>query len=213
MGRLVLEAGRYNQFEEFPIISFTTTSMTYMFGMMDNTMQQAVFRKMTSGIGDLIPDSAYNAYFKNGFQHPKIYNAPAILSFVDSLEQNLGHIHLSIPDSTLVLDEYKNAFRMIRLGALAKQYNLYHPEQADSVSKKQLTEMTMLCQAILREHQRLWMIRNKKSGLEQSMDNIRKLQTQVNQQLELLDKNFLNRWLNRTGEKLMAGAAVLYLRS
>jgi hypothetical protein len=73
--------------------------------------------------------------------------------------------------------------------------------------------MKLLCQTILPEHQRLWMIRNKKSGLEQSMDNIRKLQANIDQQLELQNKNFISRWLNRTGEKLMAGAAVLYLRS
>jgi hypothetical protein len=120
---------------------------------------------------------------------------------------------LDVPDSTLILDEYKNGFRMIRLGALAKEYNLYHLQQSDSVNKNKLTEMNMLCQTIVSEHQRLWMIRNKKSGLEQSMDNIRKIQGQVKQQLELLDKNFISRWLNRTGEKLMAAAAVLYLRS
>jgi hypothetical protein len=102
---------------------------------------------------------------------------------------------------------------MIRLGAMAKQYNLYHNEQPDSVNKKQLAEMNLLCQTILEEHQRLWMIRNKKSRLEQSMDGIRKLQGEINQRLEMLDKNFISRWLNRTGEKLMAGAAVLYLRS
>jgi hypothetical protein len=101
---------------------------------------------------------------------------------------------------------------MVRLGALAKQYNLYHLQQSDSLNREQLEEMKMLCQKILDEHQRLWMIRNKKSGLEHSMDNIHKLQTQVDKQLDLLNKNFVSRWLNRTGEKLTAAAAVLYLR-
>jgi hypothetical protein len=213
MGNLVLEAGRYNQFEEYPMISFTTTSMAYMFGMMDNTMQQAVFNKMSSGISGLIPDEGYRTFFTNGFNHPKVYNAPAILSFTDTLEQILDRIHLELPDSTLIPDEYKNGLRMVRLGALTKQYNLYHLQQSDSANKMQLSEMKSLCQMILSEHQRLWMIRNKKSGLEQSMDNIRKLQEQINQQLALQDKNFIARWIYRTGEKLMAAAAVLYLRS
>jgi hypothetical protein len=212
MGDLVLQAGRYYQYEEYPMISMTTTAMVYMYGMADKTIQQAISKKMSGAIGDLIPDEGFRSSLKNGFDHPKEYNAPAIISLSDTLQNLLDRVHLNLPDSALILDEYKNGLRMVRLGALAKQYNLYHLQQTDSVNRGQLEEMKLLCQKILGEHQRLWMIRNKKSGLEQSMDNIHKLQTQVDKQLDLLNKNFIARWLNRTGEKLTAAAAVLYLR-
>ena len=102
---------------------------------------------------------------------------------------------------------------MVKLGAMLKQYNNYHLQQSDSENKKLLTEMKTLCPVILSEHERLWMLRNKKSGLDKSMEPIKNLQGQVNQQLELLDKNGFTRWLNRTGEKLKTALAVLYLRS
>ena len=101
---------------------------------------------------------------------------------------------------------------MIQLGALAKRYTLNHLQQTDFVNRKLPEEMKTLSQTILAEHQRLWIIRNKKSGLEHSMDNIRNLQSQIEAQLELLDKKAITRWLNRAGEKLKAAVAVLYLR-
>ncbi len=73
--------------------------------------------------------------------------------------------------------------------------------------------MKALCPVILSEHERLWMTRNKKSGLDKSMESIKNLQGQIDQQLELLDKSGITRWFNRTGEKLNTALAVLYLGS
>jgi hexosaminidase len=149
---------------------------------------------------------------KEGFDHPGIYNPKAIISFMDTLQKELGKTHLNIPDSTLILDEYKNAIRMVKLGALLKQYNNYNLQQSDSANKELLIEMKDLCQNVLSAHPGLWMERNKKGGLDKSMESIRNLQGQIDQQLELLDKNFFTRWLNRTGDKLKTAIAVLYLR-
>jgi hexosaminidase len=213
MGNLVLEAGRYNLFEEYPMISMSTTGMSYMFGMMDITMQHAIYNKLQKGILDFISDEEYKKFYLRGFNNPKVYNAPAILHLADALEQELSRIHLDLPDSTLILDEYKNGLQMVRLGALLKQYNNYHLQQTDSLNRVELTAMKKLCPAIRQEHKRLWMIRNKKSGLDKSMESIKNLQGQIDRQLALLDKNSLTRWLNRTVEKLTGAAAVLYFRS
>ncbi|MBZ5855512.1 family 20 glycosylhydrolase [Flavihumibacter profundi] len=213
MGNLVLEAGRYNQFEEYPMLAMTTTGMSYLFGFMDKTMMDAISRKMQKGIFEFITDVDYKQFYLKGFKNPKVYNASAILNFVDTLEQQLLVTHLQTPESNLVLDEYKNGLRMVKLGARLKQYNNYHLQQADSINKIILTEMKLLCPAILQEHERLWMNRNKKSGLDQSMESIKKLQVQIDKELELLNKNGITRWLHRTGEKLISAAAVLYFRS
>jgi hexosaminidase len=113
----------------------------------------------------------------------------------------------------LIVDEYSNAIRMIKLGALLKQFNNYHLQQADSINRTLLTEMNELCTTILSEHDRLWLVRNKNGGLTQSMESIKSLQTQIDNQLALLDKNGITRWLNRTKDKLIIAAAVLYLGS
>jgi hexosaminidase len=213
MGDLVLEMGRYNQFEEYPMLAMTTTGMSLMFGIMDKPMLDAVNKKIQTGIFKLVSlgDDFRNGYFK-GFDHPKVYNANAILKLMDNIEQKLSETHLNRPDSTLILEEYKNALRMIRLGAKLKQFNNYHLQQADSVNYTLLSDMKNLCPIIISEHERLWMSRNKRSRLDGSMESIKKLQVQIDEQLELLGKNAVSRWLNRSLEKIKTAVAVLYLR-
>jgi hexosaminidase len=213
MGNIVLDLGRYVQFEEYPMPSGTMTGWAYRFGMMNKTMTDAIFKKVQTGIfGLLAPGEEGMKILKDGFDHPKIYNPNAIILFVDTLEKELIKTHLDIPDSTLVMDEYKNAIHMVKLGAMVKQYDNYYLQQSDSANKVLLMEMKSLCQFIIREHERLWMMRNKKSGLEKSMESIRNLQIQIDQQLELLEKNEFTRWLNRIGDELKTAVAVLYLR-
>ncbi len=214
MGNIVLELGRYNQYEEYPMVAGTMTGWAYRFGMMDKTMTDALFKKFQKGISELLPaEEDGSKILMDGFKHPKIYNAGAIINLMDTLQKELFQTRLNIPDSTLIVDEYSNAIRMIKLGALLKQFNNYHLQQADSVNRTLLTEMKDLCTTILSEHKRLWLARNKKGGLSQSMESIKSLQVQVDKQLALLDKNGIKRWLNRTGEKLITAAAVLYLGS
>ncbi len=72
--------------------------------------------------------------------------------------------------------------------------------------------MKAICPVIIEEHQRLWMIRNKSSGLTQSLESFKSLQVQIDDALALLDKNGVSRWANRTTEKMKSAATVLYLK-
>jgi len=213
MGDLVLEMGRYNQFEEYPMMAMTTTSMSFMFGIMDKTMLDAINKKMQSGIFELVPqDEEFRTALSSRFSQPQIYNSKAILNFTDNVEQQLLQIHLNRPDSTLILDEYKNALRMIRLGAKLKQFNNYHLQQTYSENKTLLFDMKMLCSTILTDHKQLWMSRNKPGGFDTSIERFKNLEMQIEDNLELLDQNSVLRWVNRSLEKIKSVAAVLYLK-
>jgi len=213
MGNLVLEMGRYNQFEEYPMMAMTTTSMSFMLGIMDKTMLDAINRKMQRGIIELLPqDDEFKTTLSSMFNNPRIYNAKAILNFADDLEQQLLQVHLNMPDSTLIVDEYKNALRMVRLGAKLKQFNNYHLQQTDAENKTLLSDMKLLCQTIVAEHKMLWMSRNKSGGFDTSIGLLKKLETQVDENLALLDKNPASRWVSRSLEKIKSAAGVLYLR-
>jgi len=214
MGSIVLELGRYAQFEEYPMVGGTMTGWAFRFGLMNKPMTDAIYTKFQTGIFEFLPpDEASRKILKWGFDHPKIYNPKAIISFMDTLERELLTAHLDIPDSALIVDEYRNAIQMVKLGAMLKQYNNYHLQQSDTGNKELLTEMKTICQGILSEHKRLWMMRNKTSGLDKSMESIKNLQVQIEQQLVILDKNGFTRCLNRTGDKLKTALTVLYLRS
>ena len=212
MGALVLEAGNYYKYEEFYMVASTTTSMSYMFGMMDNSMLDAIDKKMEKGILELLPaDSASKVTLAAGFNQPKIYNTKAIISLMDGIQKQLDKTNLNRTDGFLIIGEYKNAFRMVKLGALLKQYNNYQLQQTDADNKTQLTEMKTLCNEILKDHDHLWLSRNKSSGLEQIKESFIKLQGQINDNLDLLDRNIIIRWLSRSLERAKSAAAVLYL--
>ncbi len=213
MGKVVMDLGRYNQFEEFPMISGTTTSMGYRFGIIDKTIVNAVNKKIGKGISELLPyDDDLKARLANNFAHPTVYNTKAILDFVDNLEGQLKRVHLNLPDSAVVIAEYQNSIRMIRLGAKLKEYNNYHLERKNEENKILLTEMKTLCKTIMQEHEKLWMMRNKRSGLDESLQSFSKLEKQIDEQLILLKSSVITQWMKRIFEKITSVAAVLYLK-
>ncbi len=213
MGDLVIELGRYNQFEEYPMVAMTTTGMSYLFGIMDKTMMDAINTKMQSSAFDLLSaDNDYKEKLRKQFANPKIYNAIAILKYVDSLETILLKTRLNITDSSLIIAEYKNAIKMVKLGAKLKQYNNYHFQQSNHENKALMMEMKILCETIIPEHERLWMIRNKSGRLDLSLQLLKKLNSQIDDELNNLNINAVSRWFIRSGEKIKSAVAVLYLR-
>lgn len=213
MGEIVLELGRYNQFEEYPMVSMTTTSMAYRFGIMDKNMLDAIKTTMQTGIFELLPlDKEMKDKMMKRFANAQIYNAEAIENFVAQLEKKLVQTHLNRPDSTLILDEYRNAIRMIRLGAKLKYYNNYQRQQTLEENKALLNEMKLLCEQVTAEHKRLWLIRNKPGRLDLSSTPLKTLQTQIDVQLRTLKKNGVSRWISSSLDKVKSAAAMLYLK-
>lgn len=213
VGDLVLDLGRYNQFEEYPMVAMTTTSMAYRFGIMDKAILEAINGKLQFGLLELLPrEPEVKKELSFRFSNPRIYNSTAIVSYVDSLEKLLGQTKLNILDGELIQREYLNSARMIRLGAKLKHYNYYHSQQTDIENRQLLSEMKTLCQLITKEHDQLWLSRNKQSGLEFSKQNFKNLQLQIDENLTMMDKNGLARWVNKILNELKSAAAVLYLK-
>ncbi len=213
MGELALELGRYNQFEEYPMVAMTTTGMSYMFGIIDKTMSDAVFSKMQSSVFELLTtDIEYKEKLKEQFDSPKIYHAGAIIKYVDSLESILPKTHLRRADSSLIIAEYKNSIKMIKLGAKLKHFNNYHLQQTAEENRALLTEMKDLCNIIIPEHERLWNMRNKTGRLDLSLQSLNKVNNQIDDELQNLDKNAIMRWIIRSKAKIISAGAVLYLK-
>jgi len=212
-GNLVMDLGRYNQFEEHPMIAMTSTNMALRFGMMDPVMINAIAERLRKGIPEIAgfdPETLQN--FQSVLQNTKPYDAQSILNYVSSLGKHLSLVRLDRKDGALIVDEYKNAIRMIVLSTLLKQYILFHLEQTDDQNRTTLNEMKTLCANVISEHQRLWMQRNKRSGYKGSIETFEKLSADIDAQLELLNSNVLKRWAKRTTEKMIAAATALYLK-
>ncbi len=213
MGDAVLELGRYSQFEEHPMIAGSMTGWAYQFGIMDKTMTDAIFKKIEAGVLDFLTlDEAPKKALTEKFNNAKIYNFKAIIQLAEVYEKELNQTQLQHSEGKLIIDEYKNGIRMVKLGAMLKQFNNYHLQQSDDENRKLLTDMKSLCASIIPEHKRLWMSRNKQGRFEESVASFERLQTQIDTNLAMLDKNGISRWLSRTQEKIMSAATVLYLK-
>lgn len=212
-GDIVLNLGRYNDFEEYPMLAGTTTGWALRFGFMDKMMSDAIFHKFQSAIFDLLPmEGNVKELLHERFDNPHVYNPGAIIQFVDYFNKELAQNQIKRKDSALIIDEYRNAIKMIKLCASLKQYNNYHLQQTAQQNKAILTEMKSLCATIIPEHKRLWLLRNKNGGLDGSLESIVQIQTQVNDKLDMLDKNFIIRWGSRTSEKVITAAATWFLK-
>ena len=212
MGDLVLDMGRYNQFEEYMMVNMTTTNMTYMFGIMDKVMIDAVFKKIQEGLFDLVGyDEEITNHLKDVFDNPGPYDYRSVIDYTNTLGKMLAQTDMKSPDASLIIDEYLNAVRMIHLGARTKEYIIYKRERSVSENIETLVKMKELCSIVIDEHQRLWLARNKSGGLERSLASFRDLDSQIAQQLELMNSSRASRFLRETGAKIAAAAAAVYI--
>lgn len=212
MGNLMLNLGRYCQFEEYPMMAMTTSNFAMQLGMMDPVMFNAIQARMLRGIFELgVLDTTSMANLQVMFENPKPYQAEAALQYVTALDDQLDSLRIGGTNAELIKDEYKNNIRMVKLAIKLKQYILYHLEQGDTENRESLTTMKSLCNTIILEHERLWMQRNKPGGFKESIEGFLKLQKDIDRQLEIIDGNNLSRWTNRTFEKVVSAATALYL--
>ncbi|MFO7923394.1 MAG: family 20 glycosylhydrolase [Bacteroidales bacterium] len=212
MGDLVLDMGRYNQFEEFMMVNMTTTNMAYMFGIRDKVMIDAIFKKLQEDLFDL---AGYNDELtkplKEMFDNPGPYDYRSVIDYTATLGNMLAETNMKRPDASLIIDEYLNAVRMIHLGARTKEYIIYKRERSAAENIETLEQMQKLCETVIEEHQRLWLARNKEGGLERSLSSFRDLDSQIESQMDLMTGNGVSRFLRMTGEKIAAAAAAVYI--
>ncbi len=212
MGDLVLDIGRYNQFEEFMMLNMTTTNMAYMFGIMDKVMIDAIFKKIQEGLFDLAGyDDEITKPLKEMFDNPAPYDYRSIIDYSSTLGDMLAETNMNRPDASFIIDEYLNAVRMIHLGARTKEYIIYRRERSAPENIETLEQMQGLCAIVIEEHQRLWLARNKSGGLERSLTSFRDLDSQITRQLELMNSSRASRFLRETGAKIAAAAAAVYI--
>lgn len=212
MGNLVMDMGRYNQFEEYPMVSMTTTNLAMRFGLINKVMSAAIRKRLQRGLTEMSGmDTTMRKQISEMFQHPKVYNSATILSYLDSLNTRLSQVKLSGPDAPTIVDEYRNSLRMARAATLMKHYINYNQQQSDEENKVILEEIRDLCAKIVSEHEQLWMQRNKLSGYDGSIENFRKLETDAIAQLELLEAGAIRKGFRRSLEKVVtAGVAAWF---
>ncbi|TVR71019.1 MAG: hypothetical protein EA408_10180 [Marinilabiliales bacterium] len=214
MGSLVLDMGRYNRFEEYEMLNMTTTMMTYMLGLTDKVMVDAIYAKMLEGVFDLTGyDEELTSAVMKRFDEPAPYDYRSIISYTEMLRNSLTEADMDRADAQLIKDEYTNAVNMIHLGARARQYMIYRRENSAAGNIVLLEQILDLADEVEREHRRLWLARNREGGLERSLSLIIQLRKHAERDLKIMRRSRLERSVIMTGEKIAAAAAAIYIRT
>jgi len=213
MGDLVLDMGRYNRFEEYKMVNMTTTMQTFMFGIMDKVMIEAVQKKLKDGLFDLIHyDEEIIEEIKERFEDAGPYDYQSIIEYTSILKERLDEAQMERTDAALILDEYRNAVRMIHLGALTKKYILQKREHSAAENIELLQQLKQLNETVIEEHKRLWLARNRSGGLDRSLQALQDLNQQIERELDVMNRNAVLRFITFQGEKLVATAASIYIK-
>ncbi len=215
MGDLALDLGRYSRFEEIPVPNMTTTVMAFQFGMRDKIMISAIINKMINGITDIMGDIAPEliTVFKENYNNRHPFDYEGMKKFIDSKESMFSKIRIQSPDSTLIIDEYLNSIKLIRMGVALQYYIQNRAKFSIDEEKSQLQTMRELGISYLSENKRLWLIRNKPGGYDRSTASLNILLNQIDNRLILLGKSSFARGINRLFEKAGTAGAVLYISS
>jgi len=102
-----------------------------------------------------------------------------------------------------------NAIRMVRLGGDLKYYIQSEQKMAPAERVAFLEKMSDRCQKVLTEYETLWLARNKSGGLGTSMNNLVKLNTQIEKEIKIQERGSIGRKVHRIIEKAIAAGVVL----
>jgi hexosaminidase len=214
MGGLVLNAGRYNHYEEFKMMNMTTTMLAFQFGLQDKVMINAVFGKILKGITGMMRDLAPNMIdtVTNAYNNRISYDYKGLNTFLDKQTDLLRQVHMKVPDSSLVRQEYLNAFRLIRLGSEVKRYIVMKDEMSKSAKLQSLGKMDSLCTSYLAENKKLWLARNHPGGYDTSTASLVSLQNDIRKKEEIVKGSFMKAGFNRFLEKISSAGIALYMK-
>jgi len=212
MGQVMMDLGRYNQFEEYAMVNMTTTMQTFMFGMMDPVMQDAIQNKMQREFPNLmqVGDEIVGEILER-FENPEPYNHHAVIGYTGILKERLRESNMDRRDATLIIDEMENAVRMIHLGAKTRHYVQWLREYSPGEKLEMLEEMKSLLADIIYEHERLWLTRNRSGGLDRSLSGFIDLQASIESEIKKQTSNPVSRFFVTLGDRLIAAAAALYI--
>jgi len=168
MGQFVLDAGRYNNLEEFPVFNSTLSNMIVSYGYWPKALLNMVMSKLDEILAPFLDEDSLKK-LKEIYENRREFDGETLLSYLSKLYASLDKTHLTCNHAEIIKDEFKNNLRMVELGVRVRHLI----ETEDDVSpdeQEQMKEFLLkLLSVIQDEHKRLWAIRNKPGGLLRSL--------------------------------------------
>lgn len=154
MGNLVLEAGLYHTYEEIK-----QNNITNLVRVLYSPLDEKESVKGTTS------------------EHI----ASRIYPYINKILYSLNETKMKCKDENLIIDEYINSGRMLKFACHLACYKLGYYGLLDSFPDSDMTKdefksvLLGMQETIMDEHKRLWKIRNRKGGLEDSLRVVTKI--------------------------------------
>ena len=213
---IVMDMGRSYHYEERHLPNMSHNFMAYQFGILDPVLEKTIYGAIEKKLPELAGDSVF-ALLKGRFNLQKAFEIDALNQHLDNLETGLN-VYVdesnltSNTNETEVRNELRNGIQMVRLGAEIRTYSQQKENWASDERVAYLSTMQNRLASIKKEHQRLWLLRNKSGGLERSMKPLDNLEVQIKDLQETEQGGGLGKSINRFKEKVIAGGANWYLK-
>jgi hypothetical protein len=210
MGSYAFDLGRYNQFEEIRAPNMTLVNLGFQLGLMDQVLYQTILNAFPSTFEKLVPADMVSLVYDR-FELRQPYDYQGLLEYLNALEDVLNNSDMKCPQADLIKAEFKNAMECIRIGAALKHYIAQEHDMSRAAKIEYLERLRDNFSGFLVEHKRLWNSRNKSGGLDRSLMALIKVETQINDRIEILNRSVAARSWERLKNRTIAAAAAIIL--
>lgn len=165
MGQLLLEAGRYYQQEEFELPCRTLAVLPLETGL-SGKEEYEQYVSLLLYLGERLNEPEVISPYIEGRKNKKEADFEKIWMHIDCLLQSLADVKAECEEGRRAVRELENALRMVAMLTKYRAHILEIP--AEKVLDSEIDR-------ILSEHKKVWLARNKVSGLNKGIECIEKL--------------------------------------
>lgn len=171
MGHFCLEAGRFYKQEEFRMPCRSLVCLPLIFGIRPKAEFEACVHRLAESVTFFSPEEVCEAYLSS-YEQRKAFDGKKMYSFLNDRREELERAQPRCADAKIVLSEYKNSLKML----------LYLTGIREMIECHTSGEgLDNLLDEILEEHEKLWRIRNKESGLKGGLQMFERLRLRTDE--------------------------------
>lgn len=165
MGRFCLDAGRYYHREEFQMACRTLACLPVILGPMPAEQYRRYVPVFAEAMANMAPRPVAETYLRS-LAERKTLDEPALMDFLDVLEERLDRAHPACTDGALVREEYECAIDSVRVLTKAR---------AALEKGERPAELADELMQVVQTYRALWQKRSRAYGLEEGLRGFIKL--------------------------------------
>lgn len=178
MGKLTLELGRYNRFEEFPMLNMTVGRLALMMGIVPTAVWEYSLQVITEQFAAL-SGKALAETLTTRYKNKKAFDYKGLCAHMDNMRALLDNSRMTGPQAQLLKDEYANAIRMVEFAGGLHYFNT-NQDTFNTEEKKTLARnLCKVGEELVEKHAALWVARNRLHGLNESVEEFQKAIAQL----------------------------------